>query len=323
MHRQVRFLLALLLVLLIGISAGCAPNDNGPAGRAPDEQKPSDIYTSQVKQKWLDVPYADRSEAEKLDIYLPSQGQGPFPVIVSIHGGAFMYGDKADGNLVPVLKGLDRGYAVVSINYRLSGEAKFPSQVNDVKAAIRFIRANAARYQLNPDKIAVWGGSAGGYLALAAGITSDVAELDDPGLGSPGQSSRVQAVVDWCGPTDFRTLRDQLLQNRFTDEAHISTDWAEKDLFGRPLPEVPELARMADLSAYITPDDPPIYIQHGARDPVVPPQQSTEFVRHQQSVPGSKPVAIQVFPYEEHLGYSFTSPDNLDRVFIFIDRSLK
>ena len=155
-----------------------------------------------IKLKWLDIAYATTSTAQKLDVYLP-EGNGPFPVILSIHGGAFKAGDKRDGQLMPMLEGLKRGYAVVSINYRLSPEAIFPAQIYDVKAAVRWIRANAKQYKFNPDKIAAWGGSAGGTLTALVGTSGDVKELEDLSLGNPTQSSRVQAVVDWFGQTDF------------------------------------------------------------------------------------------------------------------------
>ncbi|MBN2394643.1 MAG: alpha/beta hydrolase [Anaerolineae bacterium] len=102
--------------------------------------------TTHIKRKRFDLAYVPISPAQKLDIYWPAEGHGPFPVIVSIHGGAFMGGDKRDVQLVPMLEGLERGYAVVGVNYRMSGEAKFPALVHDVKAAIRWIRANAAAY---------------------------------------------------------------------------------------------------------------------------------------------------------------------------------
>ena len=121
--------------------------------------------TDHIKRKFLDIPYASLSPAQKLDIYLPDDSAGPFPVIVSIHGGAFMGCDKADMQVLPMLEGLKRGYAVVAVNYRLSWEAIFPALVQDVKAAMRWIRAHAQRYLLDPNKIAAWGGSAGAYLS--------------------------------------------------------------------------------------------------------------------------------------------------------------
>jgi len=153
--------------------------------------------TGNISRKWLDIAYASKSPAQKLDIYLPDAGDGPFPVILSIHGGAFKGGDKGDNQVVPMLEGVRRGYAVVSINYRLSGEAISPAQINDIKAAVRWIRANAKQYKFNPDKIAAWGGSAGGNLAALLGTSGDVKELEDGSQGNANQSSRVQAVVDW------------------------------------------------------------------------------------------------------------------------------
>ena len=166
-----------------------------------------------IRRKYLDIPYASLSSAEKLDIYLPDEGEGPFPVIVSIHGGAFMGCDKADGQVVPMLEGLKRGYAVVSVNYRLSWEARFPALVHDVKAAVRWMRANADRYHFDRSKIAAWGRSAGGYLSVMLGTSAGVKELEDFSLGNPDQPCDIQAVVDWFGPTNFLTM-DVLLTER-------------------------------------------------------------------------------------------------------------
>ena len=104
--------------------------------------------TSHVKRKWLDIPYASQSPTQKLDIYLPDKGEGPFPVVMELHGGAWLGGDKAEDQQIPMLKGIKRGFAVVCVNYRLSGEALFPSQIYDCKAAVRFIKANAGEYHL-------------------------------------------------------------------------------------------------------------------------------------------------------------------------------
>ena len=121
-----------------------------------------DARTDHIIRKMFDLPYANLSAAQKVDIYWPAEGNGPFPVILVIHGGAFMGGDKRDIQLTPMLEGLKRGYAVVSMNYRMSGEAIFPALVQDVRAAIRWVRANAEKFLLDPERIAAWGGSAGG-----------------------------------------------------------------------------------------------------------------------------------------------------------------
>ncbi len=171
------------------------------------------VDISNIENKFLDISYATVSDAQKLDIYLPAKGNGPYPVILYIHGGAFKFGDKRDGQVTPMLEGLKRGYAVVSINYRLSGEAIWPAQIVDCKAALRWIRANSREYKLNPDKIAAWGGSSGGHLSAMLGTSGEVKSLENLTLGNPDQSSRVQAVVDWFGPTDFLRMDAQLKES--------------------------------------------------------------------------------------------------------------
>jgi acetyl esterase/lipase len=223
-----------------------------------------------IKNKYLDIPYGNQSDAQKLDIYLPDSNLEKYPVIVSIHGGAFMMGDKADGQVNPMLQALNYGYAVVSVNYRLSGEAQFPAQIHDIKAAIRFIRANAAKYKLNSSKIAAWGGSAGGNLAALAGTSGNVTELEDLSQGNAEYSSRVQAVVDWFGPIDFCAMDQQFNESGKGKADHDAANSPESRLMGKPIQQIPELVKLANPETYITPDDPPFFIQHGTEDQLVP-----------------------------------------------------
>jgi hypothetical protein len=139
-------------------------------------------------------------ERHKLDLYLPEKADGPLPLIIWVHGGGWQNGSK-DG--CPPLRGgyIERGYAVASINYRLSGHAVFPAQIEDCKAAIRWLRAHAKEYGLDAKRFGVWGSSAGGHLVALLGTSGDVKEFD---VGANlDQSSRVQAVCDYYGPTDF------------------------------------------------------------------------------------------------------------------------
>jgi acetyl esterase/lipase len=122
-----------------------------------------------TKNKFTDIAYATKSETQKLDIYLPNEGKDPFPGIITFHGGGFSEGAKSGDYIDHMLQGLNHGYAVVTVDYRLSGEAKFPAAINDANASIRFIKVNAAQYNLNPNKIALWDVSAGGNLASLAG----------------------------------------------------------------------------------------------------------------------------------------------------------
>ena len=139
-------------------------------------------------------------ERQRLDLYVPAEADAPLPVIVWIHGGAWLGGSKEMG--VPALPFVGKGYAVASINYRLSQHAVFPAQIEDCKAAIRWLRANARTYNLNAGRIGVWGASAGGHLVALLGTSGGVEDFDGKG-GNADRSSRVQAVVDFFGPTDF------------------------------------------------------------------------------------------------------------------------
>lgn len=213
---------------------------------------------SGIQNKYLDIPYAGLSEAQKLDIYLPDDGNGPFPIILAIHGGGFMAGDKRDLQVEPMLNGLKRGYAVVAINYRLSGEASWPAQIHDCKAAVRWIRANADKYKLDGHRIAAWGGSAGGHLASMLGTSAGVEKLEGVALGNTDESSHVQAVVNWFGPTDFLKMDDQLHESGAVNPMiHSIPTSPESILLGNNLEDVPELVKEADPGTYVSADDPP------------------------------------------------------------------
>lgn len=166
------------------------------------------------KTENLNISYASKSAAQKLDLFLPSTGKSSYPVVVWVHGGGWKEGDKSQFKSTSRYKDLiANDYAVVSVNYRLSGEAKFPAQIQDTKAAIRWIRANAAAYNLNPDKIGIWGSSAGGHLSALAGTSAGELGLEDLSLGNGSFSSKVQAVIDWYGPVDFLKMDSMALAN--------------------------------------------------------------------------------------------------------------
>jgi acetyl esterase/lipase len=289
-----------------------------------DEPPPAD--TGHIRRRFLDLPYASLSPAQKLDIYLPHEGEGPFPVIVSIHGGAFMGCDKADMQVLPMLEGLKWGYAVVSINYRMSGEAIFPALVHDAKAAVRWIRANAAGYLLDPHRIAAWGGSAGGYQASMLGASAGVPELEDLGLGNQEQPSSVQAVVAWYAPADFLRMEEQLAESGLPSPPgmeHNGANSPESLLLGGRITEIPERVRAANPATYLRPDAPPFLLQHGTRDPVVPFQQSVEFAAELTRVAGKRGVTLELIEGAEHADPRFETPENVQRVLDFLDAHLK
>jgi len=214
-----------------------------------------------------DLAYrADGHERQKLDLYLPEKSDRPAPLLIWIHGGGWQNGSKE--NALPLRQGwVERGYAVASINYRLSSHAVFPAQIEDCKAAIRWLRANAAKYQIDPARVGVWGSSAGGHLAALVGTAGDVKSLE---VGEHlDQSSRVQAVCDYYGPTDFHAF-----VSRPGYENHANPTSPESLLLGGTVKEKPDLAKAASPTTHVTADDPPFLIIHGDQDPVVPLQQS-------------------------------------------------
>lgn len=284
-----------------------------------------DARTDHIIRKMFDLPYANLSSAQKVDIYWPAEGNGPFPVILVIHGGAFMGGDKRDIQLTPMLEGLKRGYAVVSMNYRMSGEAIFPALVQDVRAAIRWVRANAEKFLLDPEKIAAWGGSAGGYLSLMAGVAADIPELDDPTLGNPDQPGHVQAVVAWFPPTDFLKMDEQLAESGFvqpSEFAHSGENSPESLILGQKITEIPELVRKANPETYIRPGLPPFFIQHGTADDTVPYQQSQSFAEKLRGI-APQTVTYELLPNARHADAAFETPQNIQKVLDFLDRSLR
>lgn len=213
-----------------------------------------------------DMAYVLNGHArQKLDLYLPEKG-GNLPLIINIHGGAFKGGSKDQG--VP-LEFLNEGYAIASINYRLSQHAKFPAQIEDCKAAVRWLRAHAAEYRLDPNRFAAWGPSAGGHLAAMLGTTGDTQEFDaGPHLD---QSCRVQAVVDYFGPTDFLQMDAHRLPSGML---HDPANSPESELIGGAIQENKEKVSRANPITYVTRDDPPFLIVHGDQDPLVPHHQS-------------------------------------------------
>jgi acetyl esterase/lipase len=197
----------------------------------------------------------------KMDIYYPKTAGGALPVVMYVHGGAWTEGDKAIGaGATEIPEMIKRGYLTVSVNYRLAPAFKWPAMIEDVKCAVRFLRAKAAEYGLDPDRIGVWGGSAGGHLVSMLGAT-DVSAGFEGSSGYRDYSSRVQAVVDFFGPSDLNDLF-RGYQVPLMEEVFGVTDAASQVL------------KLASPVSYISRDDPPFLIMQGDKDVVVPLRQS-------------------------------------------------
>ena len=220
----------------------------------------------------LDIPYAESDNPrQRLDLYLPTKpaGDGPLPIVVWIHGGAWRAGDKKGGlrNVADLVAG--GKYAGASVGYRLTGEAIWPTQIHDCKAAIRWIRANAEKHNIDPQRIGVWGSSAGGHLVAMLGTSGGVAELEGD-LGPHTETAgNVQCVVDYYGPSDILAM-GQYPSNM----AHDAANSPESILVGGPVQETKDVARAASTTTYVTANDPPFLIVHGDADMTVPHNQS-------------------------------------------------
>ena len=222
------------------------------------------------------LAYGTDSPNQVLDLYTPGDG-GPWPLVIAIHGGAFMHGDRRRelGHL-PALR--DAGYAVAAVEYRFSGEALFPAGVLDVKRATAYLRAHAAELNLDPSFFAAWGRSAGGHLSAMLGVTSGQATEFD---GAGGDSS-VQAVVDWYGPSDFLVMDAQFIAGPPDGGAppvqnHDDPLSPESRWVGGPIQELPEVTARANPIDYITGAGsllPPFFLAAGTSDHLVPYQQT-------------------------------------------------
>jgi len=250
-------------------------------------------------------------ERHRLDLHLPANATNPVPVIVWVHGGAWRAGSKEN---CPARRFVTRGYAVASINYRLSQQALFPAQIEDCKAAIRWLRVHAGEYHLDPERFAAWGSSAGGHLVALLGTTGDVKQFD---VGQNlEQSSRVQAVVDWFGPTDFTRMREFSLPDSRID--HDAADSPEALLIGGAVQENKDKAAQANPITYVSRADPPFLIMHGNRDNLVPYQQS-ELLRDALQKAGV-PVTLSIV---EGAGHGLGGPEVMQEVEAFLDAQLK
>jgi acetyl esterase/lipase len=273
--------------------------------------------------------YVDSSGATqplRLELLVPQGAASAVPVVVWIHGGGWRTGSRLP---VPT-RASDlclRGYAVASVDYRLTTTALWPAQIQDVRGAVRWLRAHAAEYGLDPDRFAAWGESAGGhlaaFLAFSGGVGTVTAgsftvDLEGSG-GNLDQSSRVQAVVDWYGPTD-------VLQMHFypTTVNHDGSGSDESKFLGGPIQDRPELAATANPISYVDPDDPPLLVFHGTLDKVIPFNQSQLLVDAARAAGSGSGIPARLVPVQGagHGGSAFDKTANLQIVYGFLDSIL-
>jgi acetyl esterase/lipase len=228
----------------------------------------------------------------------------PSPAYVWIHGGGWQGGDK-DGGVAAVTPLVRKGFVGATIEYRLTSEAPFPAQIEDCKCAIRYLRAHAEKYGIDPERIAVGGSSAGGHLAALVGTSGEIQELEGQG-GWANFSSRVQAVIDLYGPTDFeRFVTTEGYQSHNRDGSPES-----KLLGGGVVLDNREGIRRVNPITYIDQDDPPFLIIHGSNDPTVPVNQSESL--HQSLSEAHVPSQLHILEGAGHGGREFSQPEVQD-----------
>jgi len=292
-----RGVIIFLSVLLITFSS-LAQNKKKKVQKLPENVK-----------KIANVEFAKEGKKSLLlDLYLPKNAAGKVPVIMWVHGGGWKNGSKEK------VKGIwlvEKGYALASISYRLTHEAIWPAQINDCRSAVRFLRSNADKYGLNGDKIAAWGGSAGGHLVAVLG-TQDLPKDEKV-------SSRVQAVLDWYGPSDLLTMPPNNVSEKRTAEMVANSNGAK--LLGATVREVPKLAKEASGFWNVSKDDPPFLIMHGEKDPGVPLEQSTKF--HEKLKATGVSSELFVVKGAGHGGKLFLTEECNKVILTFFDKVLK
>jgi len=254
----------------------------------------------------------------KLDLARP-QGNGPFPAIVFIHGGAWYQGNR-EGYRGAIQEAAQRSYVAATISYRLMkfDESKretttaapiFPAQIHDCKAAIRWVRANAKKYKVDQNRIGVTGGSAGGHLSLLVGLTDPSSGLEGDS-GNSGQSSRVQAVVNYFGPTDMAACYEK-----------TALPWVARLFLGGVPSEVPDRYKAASPITYVSKDDPPVLTLHGDQDALVPVEQAKALDEKMKAVGASHTLII--YRGQGHGFGGEYGKKSWDATWEFFDRHLK
>ena len=283
------------LAILVPLVLACSAADSVAAGKV-------------VK----DLEFASvNGQSLKLDLHLPETPKGS-RLVVWIHGGGWRTGSKNRCHLSWLS---NYGYTVASISYRLSNVAKFPAQLHDCKAAVRWLRAHAKDHGYLADRIAVSGSSAGGHLATLLGTTGGNSKLEGTVGGHLDQSSRVQAVVDYYGPTDF-VLRSRTQPSRANKKGSVVYN-----LLGGGADQKVELARQASAAYHVTADDPPLLIFHGDMDRTVLLDQSQSIERAYRKA--GRPVQLHVLAGSGHGGTEFFTDRNGKRTYDFLQLHLK
>ena len=288
-----------------------------------------EIDVEQFERVALDIPYADQSPNQILDIWYPSKEKGPYPVVILFHGGAFGAGHKRSFYISSMAQPVFQGYAVVTVEYRLYQEAIWPAQLIDGKAAIRYLRAHAEELDLNPDRFALWGNSAGGSVTQLLATTADNPEMDDLTVGEKA-SSKIQAAIAWYTVNEFISNEQFSVNTKFLrDQQGAADGMVPKDAQGddSPLTKVlgynplihPEKAAKVSAISYVDENCPPMLLQHGTDDLIVDHNQSVYMKRRVDEMCGEGRARLDLFEGEPHGSQKIKAGENIAHCIDFLD----
>ena len=279
------------------------------------------LDSSGIRRKFLNCAYGEEHK-QALDIYLPNEGDGPFPAVLFLHGGGWSGGNKMDAQILPFMSGVDRGYAVIGVGYRLIPNIRYPENLFDVKAALRWLRENAETYLLDPKRIALAGASAGAHLAMMAAFTMGQAVFE----GAPlGPTCTVRAVVNQYGPTDFLSQDEQYARSGCARISPPDPDAMDSVavMLGIQKSRIPNLIRFLNPIDNINPDIPPVLSQHGRYDPVIPYQQATVLHQKITQLCGEGHAELFISDVYTHADPGFAEKESVERIFSFLDPHLR
>jgi len=279
------------------------------------------LETAGIRRKFLNCPYGE-DQKQAVDIYLPNDGDGPFPAIFFMHGGGWSFGNKKDAQILPFMSGIERGYAVIGVGYRLVPHIRYPENLFDVKSALRWASENAGTYLLDPDRFALAGASAGAHLAMMAAFTQGQAAFEGAPLSG---AYKIRAVVNQYGPTDFLKQTAQFNESgypRMRGPDDTSPDSVD-NLLGVELSRIPNLARFFNPLDNVHPDMPPVLLQHGRYDPAIPYQQATSLYNKIIQVAGDGNAELDISEIYTHADPGYADRDSVERIFAFLGRHLK
>lgn len=284
---------------------------------------PTPFDTDRVARKHLDLQYGTLPE-QTLDLFLPdTPSDTPLPLLIYIHGGGWTLGTKREGALDGIIGLLRRGWAIISVDYRLAPATKFPEFLFDVKTAVRWARANAETYGLDPQRFVAMGDSAGAHLALMLGFTEGHPEYEGEKYGHAGFSSAVQAVVNLYAPTILGADNTELLKESGVPMVSLSgggNDRAALDKMLTAISTDPDMLPLVSPVAYVHPGIPPVLIMHGKRDPIVPVQHGTALYERICAVCGSERVDMILYPERVHADREFMCDETADTIYDFVLR---